>query len=182
MKNLITHHRYSGNGIIPEAVSDNFSFFWNLGSESGPVLRHPPCPSLCVLHLPLSGGCGRMAALWPAVGAQTHLCVRHSHSVAGRHRQPAWVRAAGYPLSPPPLPAGVPVNQALTLFCGHTGAMYPTSMRINEEGRLVVNFKTEARFRGQFVMSHPGNTQHYNALYFLTFIYFWRPKLRFLLV
>ncbi|XP_018591126.2 FRAS1-related extracellular matrix protein 3 isoform X2 [Scleropages formosus] len=35
------------------------------------------------------------------------------------------------------------------------GAMYPTSMRINEEGRLVVNFKTEARFRGQFVMSHP---------------------------
>lgn len=36
--------------------------------------------------------------------------------------------------------------------------MYPTSMRINEEGRLEVNFKTEARFRGQFVMSHPGNT------------------------
>ncbi|KAJ8000694.1 hypothetical protein DPEC_G00183020 [Dallia pectoralis] len=38
------------------------------------------------------------------------------------------------------------------------GAMYPTSMRINEEGRLVVNFKTEARFRGQFVMTHPGST------------------------
>ncbi|XP_068606888.1 FRAS1-related extracellular matrix protein 3 [Brachionichthys hirsutus] len=38
------------------------------------------------------------------------------------------------------------------------GAMYPTSMRINEEGRLVVNFKTEARFRGQFVMSHPGTS------------------------
>ncbi|KAK7166140.1 hypothetical protein R3I93_006042 [Phoxinus phoxinus] len=38
------------------------------------------------------------------------------------------------------------------------GAMYPTSMRINDEGRLVVNFKTEARFRGQFVMSHPGTT------------------------
>ncbi|XP_067106912.1 FRAS1-related extracellular matrix protein 3 isoform X1 [Osmerus mordax] len=37
-----------------------------------------------------------------------------------------------------------------------TGAMYPTSMRINEEGRLVVNFKTEARYRGLFVMSHPG--------------------------
>uniref|UniRef100_A0AAR2LKM0 Calx-beta domain-containing protein n=1 Tax=Pygocentrus nattereri TaxID=42514 RepID=A0AAR2LKM0_PYGNA len=37
-------------------------------------------------------------------------------------------------------------------------AMYPTSMRINEEGRLVVNFKTEARFRGQFVMSHPGSS------------------------
>ncbi|KAG7461729.1 hypothetical protein MATL_G00194240 [Megalops atlanticus] len=38
------------------------------------------------------------------------------------------------------------------------GAMYPTSMRINGEGRLVVNFKTEARFRGQFVMSHPGTS------------------------
>lgn len=43
-----------------------------------------------------------------------------------------------------------------TLFPALIGAMYPTSMRINEEGRLVVNFKTEARFRGQFVMSHPG--------------------------
>ncbi|MFT7807597.1 FRAS1-related extracellular matrix protein 3 isoform X1 [Arapaima gigas] len=38
------------------------------------------------------------------------------------------------------------------------GAMYPTSMRISEEGRLVVSFKTEARFRGQFVMSHPGTS------------------------
>ncbi|KAG9347099.1 hypothetical protein JZ751_006026 [Albula glossodonta] len=38
------------------------------------------------------------------------------------------------------------------------GAMYPTSMRINGEGRLVVNFKTEVRFRGQFVMSHPGTS------------------------
>ncbi|XP_006629615.2 FRAS1-related extracellular matrix protein 3 [Lepisosteus oculatus] len=38
------------------------------------------------------------------------------------------------------------------------GAMYPTSMRINEEGRLVVNFKTEARFRGLFVMSHQGTS------------------------
>lgn len=36
------------------------------------------------------------------------------------------------------------------------GSLYPTSMRINEEGRLVVNFKTEARFHGLFVMSHPG--------------------------
>ncbi|KAG2457200.1 FRAS1-related extracellular matrix protein 2-like [Polypterus senegalus] len=34
------------------------------------------------------------------------------------------------------------------------GALYPTSMRINEEGRLVVNFRTEARFRGLFVTSH----------------------------
>ncbi|XP_018610966.2 FRAS1-related extracellular matrix protein 2a [Scleropages formosus] len=34
------------------------------------------------------------------------------------------------------------------------GALYPTSMRINEQGRLVVNFRTEARFRGLFVTSH----------------------------
>lgn len=36
------------------------------------------------------------------------------------------------------------------------GSLYPTSMRISEEGRLVVNFKTEARFHGLFVMSHSG--------------------------
>lgn len=34
------------------------------------------------------------------------------------------------------------------------GALYPTSMRINSLGRLVVNFRTEARFRGLFVYSH----------------------------
>ncbi|KAG1928449.1 FRAS1-related extracellular matrix protein 2a isoform X1 [Pimephales promelas] len=34
------------------------------------------------------------------------------------------------------------------------GALYPTSMRINEQGRLVVNFRTEARFRGLFVAVH----------------------------
>ncbi|KAK5858567.1 hypothetical protein PBY51_002698 [Eleginops maclovinus] len=34
------------------------------------------------------------------------------------------------------------------------GALYPTSMRINEQGRLVVNFRTKARFRGLFVKSH----------------------------
>lgn len=34
------------------------------------------------------------------------------------------------------------------------GALYPTSMRINEQGRLVVNFRTEARFRGLFVTAH----------------------------
>lgn len=50
-----------------------------------------------------------------------------------------------------------PCNNEFYLFASFfAGAMYPTSMRINEEGRLVVNFKTEARFRGQFVMSHPG--------------------------
>ncbi|XP_074843128.1 FRAS1-related extracellular matrix protein 2 isoform X2 [Carettochelys insculpta] len=38
------------------------------------------------------------------------------------------------------------------------GSLYPTSMRISEEGRLVVNFKTEARFHGLFVMSHPASS------------------------
>uniref|UniRef100_A0A8C9QQD6 FRAS1 related extracellular matrix 2 n=1 Tax=Scleropages formosus TaxID=113540 RepID=A0A8C9QQD6_SCLFO len=38
------------------------------------------------------------------------------------------------------------------------GALYPTSMRINEQGRLVVNFRTEARFRGVFVLSHHAST------------------------
>ncbi|XP_057694497.1 FRAS1-related extracellular matrix protein 2-like [Corythoichthys intestinalis] len=37
------------------------------------------------------------------------------------------------------------------------GALYPTSMRINEQGRLVVNFRTEARFRGLFVVRHPAS-------------------------
>ncbi|KAE8627259.1 hypothetical protein XENTR_v10006920 [Xenopus tropicalis] len=38
------------------------------------------------------------------------------------------------------------------------GSLYPTSMRINEQGRLVVNFKTEARFYGLFVMSHSASS------------------------
>ncbi|XP_053176422.1 FRAS1-related extracellular matrix protein 2b [Scomber japonicus] len=38
------------------------------------------------------------------------------------------------------------------------GALYPTSMRINDQGRLVVNFRTEARFRGLFVFGHPAST------------------------
>ncbi|XP_059186594.1 FRAS1-related extracellular matrix protein 2b [Centropristis striata] len=37
------------------------------------------------------------------------------------------------------------------------GALYPTSMRINGQGRLVVNFRTEARFRGLFVFGHPAS-------------------------
>lgn len=40
------------------------------------------------------------------------------------------------------------------------GALYPTSMRINEQGRLVVNFRTEARFRGLFVTAHSGVLLH----------------------
>jgi len=40
--------------------------------------------------------------------------------------------------------------------CVCPGSLYPTSMRINEQGRLVVNFRTKARFRGLFVGSHPG--------------------------
>ncbi|KAM4627826.1 FRAS1-related extracellular matrix protein 2b [Polymixia lowei] len=38
------------------------------------------------------------------------------------------------------------------------GSLYPTSMRINGQGRLVVNFRTEARFRGLFVLSHPASS------------------------
>ncbi|KAK2490138.1 hypothetical protein MC885_014776 [Smutsia gigantea] len=38
------------------------------------------------------------------------------------------------------------------------GSLYPTSMRIGEEGRLVVNFKTEAQFHGLFVLSHPASS------------------------
>ncbi|XP_061596739.1 FRAS1-related extracellular matrix protein 2-like [Cololabis saira] len=34
------------------------------------------------------------------------------------------------------------------------GSLYPTSMRINEQGCLVVNFRTRAHFRGLFVESH----------------------------
>nr|KAG5696530.1 hypothetical protein BaRGS_021066 [Batillaria attramentaria] len=39
---------------------------------------------------------------------------------------------------------------------GLQGYLYPTSMRMREDGRLAVSFRTEARFRGQFVNSHPG--------------------------
>uniref|UniRef100_A0A8C6NWB8 FRAS1 related extracellular matrix 2b n=1 Tax=Nothobranchius furzeri TaxID=105023 RepID=A0A8C6NWB8_NOTFU len=38
------------------------------------------------------------------------------------------------------------------------GALYPTSMRINVQGQLVVNFRTEARFRGLFVSDHPASS------------------------
>uniref|UniRef100_H2YPT7 Calx-beta domain-containing protein n=1 Tax=Ciona savignyi TaxID=51511 RepID=H2YPT7_CIOSA len=37
------------------------------------------------------------------------------------------------------------------------GYLYPTSMRIRDDGRLVVNFRTEARFRGRFVATHPSS-------------------------
>ncbi|XP_036913585.1 FRAS1-related extracellular matrix protein 2 isoform X2 [Sturnira hondurensis] len=37
------------------------------------------------------------------------------------------------------------------------GSLHPTSMRIGEDGCLVVNFKTEAQFHGLFVPSHPAS-------------------------
>ncbi|KAF6084066.1 FRAS1 related extracellular matrix 2 [Phyllostomus discolor] len=37
------------------------------------------------------------------------------------------------------------------------GSLHPTSMRIGEDGCLVVNFKTEAQFHGLFVLSHPAS-------------------------
>lgn len=36
-----------------------------------------------------------------------------------------------------------------------SGSLFPTSMRIDENGRLVVNFRTDAQFRGLFVLDHP---------------------------
>lgn len=48
------------------------------------------------------------------------------------------------------------VRSLLKLLTYFLGALYPTSMRINGQGRLVVNFRTEARFRGLFVSTHPG--------------------------
>ncbi|XP_037791422.1 FRAS1-related extracellular matrix protein 2-like [Penaeus monodon] len=39
------------------------------------------------------------------------------------------------------------------------GHLYPTAMRIREDGRLVVSFRTEARFRGIFVETHQAVTQ-----------------------
>ncbi|XP_030630785.1 FRAS1-related extracellular matrix protein 2 [Chanos chanos] len=38
------------------------------------------------------------------------------------------------------------------------GSLYPTSMRINGEGLLVVTFRTQTHFRGQFVLSHQGSS------------------------
>lgn len=46
------------------------------------------------------------------------------------------------------------------LLLSFVGALYPTSMRINVHGQLVVNFRTEARFRGLFVLNHPGTVCH----------------------
>ncbi|XP_068203768.1 FRAS1-related extracellular matrix protein 2-like [Palaemon carinicauda] len=39
-----------------------------------------------------------------------------------------------------------------------SGVLYPTAMRIREDGRLSVDFRTEARFRGTFVESHPASS------------------------
>lgn len=56
------------------------------------------------------------------------------------------------------------------------GALYPTSMRINDQGRLVVNFRTKARFRGLFVESHSGGrikrTGEFERLFSLYHFYY----------
>lgn len=46
----------------------------------------------------------------------------------------------------------------LMMYCVYLGALYPASMRINDIGRLVVNFRTKAHFRGLFVASHHGES------------------------
>ena len=63
--------------------------FVSSGAEPGPVLRDSSRASARVLCLPLAGGRRRLAALRPAVRAQTHLRVRHCHLVEGRRREPA---------------------------------------------------------------------------------------------
>lgn len=42
--------------------------------------------------------------------------------------------------------------------CLFPGSLFPTSMRIDEQGRLVVNFHTRTYFRGLFVESHSSGT------------------------
>lgn len=104
---------------------------------------------------------------WLWVAGNTLTCSRSSNSplcmtrpffgrtASAAHRRPSFRVRSWSALSPPH--NDISYRSVITLLlCAPSGAMYPTSMRINEEGRLVVNFKTEARFRGQFVMSHPG--------------------------
>uniref|UniRef100_A0A672PEX0 FRAS1-related extracellular matrix protein 2-like n=1 Tax=Sinocyclocheilus grahami TaxID=75366 RepID=A0A672PEX0_SINGR len=70
---------------------------------------------------------------------------------------PSPVTLLGSPLGPGGLEGGALRASAVNNHIGHVfsaGALYPTSMRINEQGRLVVNFRTEARFRGLFVVAH----------------------------
>ena len=64
-----------------------------------------------------------------------------------------WTDGIGTPpeSSLPGLKIGPPCFQAETL-----GTFYPTSMKINPDGRLVVRFKTVAQFTGMFVLEHPG--------------------------
>uniref|UniRef100_A0A3Q2CQN1 FRAS1 related extracellular matrix 2a n=1 Tax=Cyprinodon variegatus TaxID=28743 RepID=A0A3Q2CQN1_CYPVA len=54
------------------------------------------------------------------------------------------------------------------------GSLYPTSMRINEQGRLVVNFRTKAHFRGLFIESHSKDritrTDHPGLIFNLTLV------------
>ena len=45
---------------------------------------------------------------------------------------------------------------SLVIFSPYSGTFYPTSMKIRPDGRLVVRFKTVARFTGMFVLEHPG--------------------------
>lgn len=52
-----------------------------------------------------------------------------------------------------------PRSPASRACCPPTGSLHPTSMRIGEDGCLVVNFKTEAQFHGLFVLSHPGKAR-----------------------
>lgn len=76
-------------------VKPSVSLFFYPGSQPGAILRDAARSSLRVLRVPLPCGNGRLAALWPAVGAAAHIRVRHGYSVEGRYRQPTAGRAAG---------------------------------------------------------------------------------------
>uniref|UniRef100_A0A1A8P4P9 Fras1 related extracellular matrix protein 2a n=3 Tax=Nothobranchius TaxID=28779 RepID=A0A1A8P4P9_9TELE len=98
------------------------------GPEPGPVLCDPASSSLRVVRVPFPVGTGG----WQHFDLQSELRLTFVYDTAL-----LWKDGIG---SPP---------QAEL-----QGSLYPTSMRISEQGRLVVNFRTKAHFRGLFVESH----------------------------
>jgi len=44
------------------------------------------------------------------------------------------------------------------------GSLFPTSVRVQEDKRLVVTFKSEPHFHGQFVPSNPGMLFEFSVL------------------
>lgn len=63
------------------------------GVKSGAVIRDSASAPLCLLCLSFTGCCRWLAALWPAVWTEAHLCIRHCHPMEGRHWEPPRSRA-----------------------------------------------------------------------------------------